>query len=176
MGRSLDTKELSEPFNSLNWVLPVGRLTSKHDTVTTIDDRVLDVITFSIGWFWVLNHTFEVLGSAEAPLATFLSSLYDGLLVSWEVWHTTFNSHITTSNHDDVAFGNNRINILDSSWHFDLRNKLAVMLHEFSDSLNVVGSLNEREHKHWELELISNLDADKILLGWEFSDNMSIWE
>lgn len=137
---------LAHLTDSLVGVSTLGRLTRKHDAISTIGNSVADIADLCSGGSGVLDHGLKHLGSADDGLASNVAHGNDLLLGSKHLGGGNLDTQVATSNHNTVGLGENLSEVVETLPVLDLGNDLnvlALLAEDLTDVLDVLTATDE---------------------------------
>ena len=103
-------------------ILAHRRFAGEHDSIRTVINGIGHVRDFGASRARILDHGFEHLGCRNDRLAELRSATNDVLLNRRHLLRRHFHAEIATRNHDGVGSLQNRVEMLDGLWLFQLGN------------------------------------------------------
>lgn len=164
--------DLIQNLDALEGVLTGSGFSGEHDGIGLFEHCVGDVSDFRAGWHGGGDHRLEQVGCDDDGFSEPLAAFDDSPLDDWQFFHRTFDSEIASSDHDEIGFANDVVQIPNGELVFDFRNDSSFASVGFeggAQDIEVGGFSTEREGNEVNADLSTDGNVRQVLLGerWE---------
>ena len=161
-------------FYGLYRIFTTSRFTTKHQSISTIENSICNICNLSTCWTRIFDHCMKHLCSNNNRFTLTNTTTNNTSLNTRNLFDRNLNTQITTGNHYTIACINNLFDIINTLLIFNFRNNLNITVTSIQNilySFNISRITNKTMSNEINIKINSQIDVPYILLcqSWQFN-------